>query len=56
MRIVRGERFGELGRIKSIPQELTPIGSGAKALAFELTLKSGEQVIVPRPNVELIGG
>jgi hypothetical protein len=56
VRIVRGDDFGQIGTIEGIPKDLATVGSGAKALVFELGLAGGRRVIVPRPNVELIAG
>ena len=52
VRIVRGERFGELGKIYAVPEDPLPIDSGAEALVFEVKLSSGEIVRIPRVNAE----
>lgn len=52
IRIVRGEAFGKVGRIISVPSRPALIGSGAKALVFEVETENGARITVPRPNVE----
>ena len=43
-----------IGEVAGLPSEPTVLGSGSKARVLEVTLESGERVIVPRANVELI--
>ncbi len=54
LRIIRDPYFGILGTVKSLPSEPHILGSGSKARVLEVELQSGESVIVPRANVELI--
>jgi len=54
LRIIRDPYFGVLGTVKSLPSEPHVLGSGSKARVLEVELNSGESVIVPRANVELI--
>ena len=54
LRIIRDPYFGVLGIVKSLPSEPHVLGSGSKARVLEVELQSGESVIVPRANVELI--
>ena len=54
LRIIRDPYFGVLGIVKSLPSEPHALGSGSKARVLEVELQSGESVIVPRANVELI--
>jgi hypothetical protein len=52
VRIVRGVRFGAVGRIAAAPGELREIGSGSLAMVYELELTNGDIAVVPRANVE----
>ena len=54
LRIIRDPYFGMLGIVKGLPSEPHVLGSGSKARVLEVELNSGESVIVPRANVELI--
>jgi len=54
VRIIRDPWFGLIGEVAGLPSELHVLGSGSKARVLEVKLASGESVIVPRANVELI--
>ena len=54
LRIIRDPYFGIIGTVKALPSEPHVLGSGSKARVLEVELKTGESVIVPRANVELI--
>ena len=54
LRIIRDPYFGIIGKVKALPAEPHVLGSGSKARVLEVELNSGESVIVPRANVELI--
>ena len=54
LRIIRDPYFGMLGTVKSLPSDPHTLESGSKARVLEVELASGESVIVPRANVELI--
>jgi hypothetical protein len=54
LRIIRDPYFGMLGTVKALPSDPHVLGSGSKARVLEVELNSGESVIVPRANVELI--
>jgi hypothetical protein len=54
LRIIRDPYFGMLGKVKALPHDPHVLGSGSKARVLEVELTSGESVIVPRANVELI--
>ena len=54
LRIIRDPYFGMLGTVKGLPSDPHVLGSGSKARVLEVELTSGESVIVPRANVELI--
>jgi len=55
VRIVRGERFGAVGRVAAAPDEPREIGSGSLATVYEVELSAGEILAVPRANVEHLG-
>jgi hypothetical protein len=54
VRIVRDPYFGLIGQVSALPPEPRVLESGSKARVLEVTFKSGEGVIIPRANVELI--
>jgi hypothetical protein len=55
VRIIRDPYFGVLGSVAALPPEPQVLGSGSKARVLEVTTASGEQLVVPRANVEIIG-
>lgn len=56
LRIIRDPYFGLIGRVSALPSEPAVLGSGSKARVLEVRFDSGESVVVPRANVELIEG
>ena len=54
VRIIRDPYFGLIGEVAALPPEPQVLGSGSKARVLEVKLDSGECVIIPRANVELI--
>ncbi len=52
--IIRGDAFGKIGRIQSIPDQPCLLDSGVTALVFEIELDDNRSIVVPRPNVELL--
>jgi hypothetical protein len=54
LRIIRDPYFGMIGTVKALPSEPHVLGSGSRARVLEVELSTGEAVIVPRANVELI--
>jgi hypothetical protein len=54
IRIIREPYFGELAAVSGLPSELQQVPSGAMVRVLEAELRSGERVIVPRANVEII--
>jgi hypothetical protein len=56
VRIIRDPYFGLIGSVSALPPELHVLPSGSKARVLEVTLESGEHLVVPRANVELIEG
>lgn len=56
VRIIRDPYFGLIGSVSALPPELQVLASGSKARVLEVKLDSGEHVVIPRANVELIEG
>ena len=56
VRVIRDPYFGLIGRVAALPPEPQTLQSGSKARVLEVTFESGEGVIIPRANVELIEG
>jgi hypothetical protein len=56
VRIIRDPYFGLIGSVSALPPELQVLESGSKARVLEVKLESGENVMIPRANVELIEG
>jgi hypothetical protein len=54
VRIIRDPYFGLIGEVSGLPPEQHVLGSGSKARVLEVKFDSGEHVIIPRANVELI--
>jgi len=55
VRIIRDPWFGVLGKVSDLPHEPRVLESGSRARVLEVTSRSGERLIVPRANVEIIG-
>jgi hypothetical protein len=56
VRIIRDPYFGLIGEVAKLPPEPFVLDSGSKARVLEVKFNSGESVVVPRANVELIEG
>lgn len=54
VRLIRDPHFGRIGKIASLPAQLQELESESKARVLEVVVDSGERIIVPRANVELI--
>lgn len=54
VRIIRDPYFGSIGKVKDLPAALHVLGSESKARVLEVGFDSGESVIVPRANIEMI--
>ncbi len=54
IRAIRVPYFGELGTVTALPLEPILIPSGAKVRVLKARLDRGEEVIIPRANVELV--
>lgn len=55
VRLIRDPYFGILGTVTDLPPEPQMLQSGSKARVLTVECESGERVIVPRANVELVG-
>lgn len=56
IRVIREPYFGQLGTVTKLPPELVTVESGAVVRILEAKLNNGEEVVVPRANVEIIEG
>jgi hypothetical protein len=54
VRIIRDPWFGELGVVSALPVEPYELDSGSRARVLEVACQSGQRVIVPRANVEIV--
>ena len=55
VRLIRDPYFGILGTVTDLPSDPQILDSGSKARILAVQCQSGERVIVPRANVELVG-
>lgn len=55
VRLIRDPYFGRLGTVTDLPPDPRVLESGSKARILKVQCQSGESVIVPRANVELVG-
>lgn len=56
IRIIREPWFGELAEVVELPPDLQEIESEARVRVLKAKLESGDIVVVPRANVEIIEG
>jgi hypothetical protein len=54
VRIIRDPYFGLIGEVSDLPPEPQALDSGSKTRVLGVKLGSGDTVVVPRANVELI--
>ena len=54
VRLIRVPYFGKFGKVIELPPEPQTLESGALVRVLHARLESGEEVVVPRANVELI--
>ncbi len=54
IRIIREPYFGKLGTVTDLPAQLMVVESGTEVRVLKAKLSNGEEVIVPRANVEII--
>jgi hypothetical protein len=54
IRVIRSPHFGKIGKVKSLPSELTVIETEAKVRILEVEFSDGNTAVIPRSNVEAI--
>ena len=54
IRIIRQPHFGMLAEVTDLPAPLQKLPTEAKVRICKVKLESGEEVLIPRANVELI--
>ena len=54
VRIIRQPHFGEVAKVISLPEKPVIIPSEAKVRVVEIQTASGEKIVLPRANVEII--
>ncbi len=54
VRVIREPNFGMIGKVVSLPVELTEIETESKVRILELELEDGKRIFLPRANVEII--
>ncbi|MBI5211245.1 MAG: hypothetical protein HY927_14830 [Elusimicrobia bacterium] len=54
VRVIREPHFGVIGKVSALPSELTKIATESKVRIMEVSLGTGERIVVPRANVELL--
>ena len=54
VRIIREPHFGVIGTVKSLPPELTKVGSESHVRVLEVDLPGGETLVIPRANIEVL--
>lgn len=54
IRVIREPYFGRLGAVTGLPSQLQVVESGAEVRVLKAVLDDGQEVTVPRANVEII--
>ncbi len=54
IRVIREPYFGRLGKVTGMPSQLVTVESGAEVRVLTASLDDGQEVTVPRANVEII--
>ena len=54
IRVIRGPYFGRVGKVKSLPTELTKMESETLVRVAEIEFENGSIEIIPRANLEMI--
>ncbi len=54
IRVIREPNFGKIGKIVALPEELKKVESETLVRILEAELETGERVMIPRANVEVI--
>lgn len=55
VRLRRAPHAGEIGTLTKLHPGLSPLPSGLRALAGEVKLENGDQILVPLVNLEIVG-
>ncbi len=56
IRVIREPYFGRLGTVTGLPSQPQTVDSGARVRVLQAKLDDGQEVTVPRANVEIIAG
>ena len=56
IRVIREPYFGKLGTVTGLPPQPQTVDSGARVRVLTAKLDDGQEVTVPRANVEIIAG
>jgi hypothetical protein len=56
IRVIREPYFGQLGKVTGLPSQPQTVDSGARVRVLQAELDDGQEVTVPRANVEIIAG
>jgi hypothetical protein len=56
VRIIRDPMFGQIGEVSALPSGLTKIPTESEVRVLEVKLSDGQQVVIPRTNIEVIEG
>ena len=54
IRVIRAPYFGRVGKVKSLPPELTKMESETLVRVAEIEFEDGSLEIIPRANLEMI--
>ncbi len=54
IRVIRQPNFGKIGKVIAMPEELTMVESETLVRVLKAELETGETVLLPRANVEII--
>jgi len=54
IRVIREPNFGKIGKITALPEQLKNVESETLVRILEAELETGEKVMIPRANVEVI--
>jgi biotin carboxyl carrier protein len=54
IRVIREPYFGRLASVTALPSQLMVVDSGTEVRVLKAKLEDGEEVVVPRANVEII--